>query len=898
LTFNLFYAIILDDMERVWFTSGRGFSVRSILVFVLTVFIAALLWITLSPSPKASAIDGFDASWKGDSLLYDGDSYYAAPPAKAGESHGLPVGTQYYVHVEQIDGAPKIQKAHVIYFAPGADPPTEVIATYINYDYSTENVFTNPQGRQDIDVIPPGEESTYSSCQVDGIGWIICPIAVFLADGMDQIFDLISGFLTVQPSNLSDPNDDLYIAWNIMRSIANVAFIVVFLIIIYSQLTNLAVSNYGLKKLLPRLILAAILVNLSFIITALAVDISNILGYSLQDIFVQIRQDTFKMDNDSWSANTVFWEDVTNFVLSGGALVGGTIAFSIASAGAGGAIYLLLPLLVGLILTVLFVLLILAARQAIIIILIVIAPLAFVAYLLPNTEGWFKKWRDLFMTMLIFFPAFSLVFGGSQLAGGIIMQNATNIFTMIFGLAVQVAPLVITPLLLKLSGGLLGKIAGIVNDPRKGLLDRTKNWSNARAEMHRTRSLGKPGGANPFRRIAQRLDDSASNVKNRTSMYTTENENRYHQTSKYHSLYEGTQGAETEKKRIEAVHERDYKTKVRNSPNLLLKEMDLRTTVDEASESSEQLSRLYEGVRSGVDISTTKNLGALTLRANETTRNLALTAISIQTSKRIQQNQLSDALLKNAVKIDGVKIREWAGITDLSNGAESALTYAVNLKREAEGKLVAERAQLMKHFKLDGALRQQLATGFDVVSPPDSGGNVYTFQASDEYTRDAAIEAQFKTGSFDDQAELIAMSGRGDSAYDFRSTISDSIPANGLPAKALFLGGRFINEVGLGNVSGMKGPNSLTYWAAQSIIGGKIKAEDFANSDASGLKIYLDAAKNGIRDGYVSSGEMPAFTANLRALKQTAALILDPSTDLDRHATQAAKDVLEQIKNL
>ena len=55
-----------------------------------------------------------------------------------------------------------------------------------------------------------------------------------------------------------------------------------FLAIIISQLTGFGISNYGIKKMLPRLIIAAILVNLSIYICQIAVDLSNILGYGLR----------------------------------------------------------------------------------------------------------------------------------------------------------------------------------------------------------------------------------------------------------------------------------------------------------------------------------------------------------------------------------------------------------------------------------------------------------------------------------------------------------------------------------------------------------------------------------------------------------------------------------------
>jgi hypothetical protein len=736
--------MIVDDMERVWSTARRGFSARSIFMFVLAVFITALLWASFGSSTDTHAVDGAPttstpANWNNDSLLFDGHRFFPAPQAKAGEGHGLAVGTNYYVYVQEPSTDRQVlPKAFVIYFAPGLDPPTATSASYISYDYGSR-VFSNPEGKQTIQVTPRGEESSFaaSSCSVEGIGWIICPVSVFLAGGMDIIFDMVKGFLEVQPTVLGDPNNDLYTAWNIIRSIANVAFIIVFLIIIYSQLTGLGVTNYGLKKLLPRMIIAAVLVNLSFFITALAIDISNILGYSLQDIFTQIRQDTFNVTSDTWSNSTTQWADITGFVLSGGAVVGGIAAYSIATAGAGGAIIVLLPILLGLILTVLFVLLVLAARQAIIIILIVIAPLAFVAYLLPNTEGWFKKWRDLFMTMLIFFPAFSLVFGGSQLAGGIIIQNATNVFTMIFGLAVQIAPLVITPLLLRLSGGLLGKIAGIVNDPRRGVMDRTKNWSKDRAEMHRLKSLGKPGGLNPFRRIAQRFDDNNQNVKNRTSQYQTANENRYHQTSRYSKIHTDAHQAELAKQRIENQNKSHTQRILNNSGSDLHLE---NVRLEESNIELGKQTKITEGdifeYRAGRRVAT----GELNTLMTNMKENLTITAAEMQRAQSaqfIEQKNISEAFA--AKTIAGRALLARAGGIDPS-GAIRAEANALGALAKLEKEALDSSVQLLNARAIESNMTLK-AYALQVVEQ-----EINTKGAHQSQVLEAALEASAQDG--------------------------------------------------------------------------------------------------------------------------------------------------------
>lgn len=539
-------------MELVRFPSRGGYSVRSIFSFVLAVVIAAILWATFSSTPTHAA---GEATWQsGTTILYDGHGYNQDKEFKD-PTGTIPQGaTIYKTPVQTVGDRSTDQKVFVLYFSPGVDPPTATSVKYVEFDYNN-GTLANAQNQKDVVATPQNAEgNSGSSCSVGGIGWIICPVSEFLADAMDSMFEILANMIVAQPLVLGDTNNSMYVAWNIMRTIANIAFVIAFLIIIYSQLTNVAVSNYGLKKLIPRLIVAAVLVNISFFIAALAIDISNILGYSVQDVFNAIREQTFHLTEDNISGfNTNTWGAVTAAVLAGGGLVGGVYYM------AAGGLYLLLPVLLGLLLTIIFVLVILAARQAIIVILVIIAPLAFVANLLPNTEKWFDKWKDLFFTMLIFFPAFSLVFGGSQLAGQLIIQNAgDNIIMLIFGMAVQIAPLVITPLLLKLSGGLLGRIAQIANNPRKGIIDRNRNWAQNRADHAKYQNI-KRGARwyNPSSYgagMVRSADFRKRRLSDNTDIWKQEATNRYEQTKKYDGINERKAAAELDKEGIHSHH--------------------------------------------------------------------------------------------------------------------------------------------------------------------------------------------------------------------------------------------------------------------------------------------------------------------------------------------------------
>lgn len=842
-------------MERVWSTLRRGFSAQSIFMFVLTVFITALLFVTFGSQTQTHAVDGPTASWKGESILYDGHQYFFQGEAKAGDSIGLPVGANYYLYTPDNSGAstPKTVKAFVIYFAPGVDPPVEKTATFATYNYSSSKVFSSQTDKKTIPLTVKGKEGSYSSCTIEGVGWIICPITTFLADGMDNIFNIVKGFLVVQPATTTSTGNDLYVAWNIMRSIANVAFIIVFLIIIYSQLTNLGVTNYGLKKLLPRLVIAAVLVNMSYLICAIAVDISNILGYSLQDIFISIRQNTFNINNDTWSnSGEIGWQAVAAFVLSGGAA---TVGIIIASGGTiGAAIYLLVPVLIGLVLTILFVLLILAARQAIIVLLIIIAPLAFVAYLLPNTEEWFKKWRSLFTTMLIFFPAFSLVFGGSQLAGGLIIQNATSIIGVIFGLAVQVAPLAITPLLLKLSGGVLGKIAGIVNDPKKGLLDRTKSWTGDRAAMHKARGLRDNNlrWYNGSRRIARALDNNNRNVKDRTSLYGAEADNRYHRSERYADLHQNTFAVEQEKNIIDNTHKEHLQHQINNrgtdlhAQNLRLEDLKQRVEV-----SIKETETQIDEYRSG-RVVVTGELGQLMHSLQDSHEALALSAIRRKSASDVTNDNWTTRFIRDE------HLQILAGGVGGQQAANVALASAIATEYKAYDENVSAARSLASHFKLSVEQRNELANG-NAVTGTNSNGIARQFTAGDAFTREVAIVDTIKAAPYGMGRSIIERSGSADFAQ-FRSAIAEAMETGGWENKGAFFDGETRDAIKQGTFD----QAFLKQRAAEFLVNGKLSADLMSTNHKSSLQTFIDAAEE-LRNGTIVVSNDKFAAGNLDA---------------------------------
>ena len=298
--------------------------------------------------------------------------------------------------------------------------------------------------------------STGDDCKnsLGAIGWLVCPTTGAIAQGVDFLYGLIKDFLEIDPVVQQD-GAPIYEIWKYCRGFANIVFIIFLLVVIYSQITGLGISNYGIKKALPKLIVVAILINLSFLICTIAVDVSNIVGESTRSLFDSVANSAVPANSGMNAQDmTVASAEMYSAMAGGAALtIGGTvIAFET------GAIWMLIPLLLGAIVAVVTGLITIALRQAVVALLIMIAPLAIVAYMLPNTENLFTKWRKLLTQMLVFYPAFSLLFGAANLAGFAIIMSAKDGFGLLLGVAVQIFPLFFSWKLMQMSGTFLGTV--------------------------------------------------------------------------------------------------------------------------------------------------------------------------------------------------------------------------------------------------------------------------------------------------------------------------------------------------------------------------------------------------------------------------------------------------------
>lgn len=818
-----------------------------------------LVGIFLNTLTHSTSVYAVDAEWSGHNLTYNKEKYTKVSDDKKIKQFNLPDNSLVYVNEDK-----NKKETKVIYF-PSSEISSLSSATYAVYSFTPPNTYEQTS-TSTISIESPSENSTSTSCDVQGIGWIICPVSNWLADGIDFMYSALQEFLKTKPLETTNQNSGIYLAWVIMRNISNVAFIVAFLVIIYSQLTSVGISNYGVKKMLPRLVIAAVLVNLSFTFCAVLLDLSNIAGYAFQDAFMGIKNtiSTVGENTSTWT-----WSEVISTALSNGALaVGAGYAVSLALTTE------ILPMLVPAAtlagLTLLFILLIMAARQALIIILIIVSPLAFVCYLLPGTEKWFKKWRDLFFTMLVFFPAFAVVFGGAQLAGILIIQNASGsngAIMHVLGMLVQIIPLAITPLIMKFSGGVLGKFAGFVNDKNKGLYDRSKNWSKDRRETIKNKKLANPNMArfNP-NRLRRWADHKGRALKKDLETSQKNAENSFRNTARYKKLDLDARQASRRSDFLSAQDDNRYlESTMGHAPDDIYEK---RPAYDRA------LRAVIPTYATRQDLKAHQQQTAFMNDIKDLETEIATAGLIKNNAQRQQHSEFAEQL-KNSKEL-----QEKAGgnvFKDANGnliGANAALASAIATSRSEYAKSVDEAHQIMKHYKLSAEQRQKISLGNSVTL---SDGTL--LDSNNIFVREAAIEEQIKYGTVTEVAQLVS-----ELPPEFYSSVAAALASSGVKNKASFMGGKLIDDMVKGAINNRQ---DLLNYCADWLQGGKYKPETLATTEADGVKLLMEAVKN-----------TSVITDKKRQdLKKVINTILTDKR-LSANATDATKEQFEIFRNM
>jgi hypothetical protein len=290
------------------------------------------------------------------------------------------------------------------------------------------------------------------------LSWLICATIRVLVGSVDWIRDnVVVPFLEEKPIDVVNDKSaqGIYKIWQQFRNIASVFFILVFFLVIFG--TAIGWDNYQIKKILPRLVVGALLVPLSWYICVAVVDVGYVVAQGLLAITSNIIP----------NADITFTSSIQKLFF-GGAIVLGV------AAGAGGLVAVSLGVLVSMFVAFFVVFLTLVLRKILITALIVTSPFWFLAWILPNTGKLFKEGWSNFTRLVAMYPLVILIFEAGRLFSATAATTAGNKaevgVTPLFQIIGLTLPLFALPMTFSWAGkglamgsNLVGKGAGVVD---------------------------------------------------------------------------------------------------------------------------------------------------------------------------------------------------------------------------------------------------------------------------------------------------------------------------------------------------------------------------------------------------------------------------------------------------
>lgn len=336
-------------------------------------------------------------------------------------------------------------------------------------------------------------EEVGSACQLRGLlGILVCPVVRFLSVVTESSYKVLAYMLDYPASILADSASPIRLVWFKFRDYANIVLTVLSLASIVMFMLSRNLNVYNLRKLFPQIVVTAILINLSFIICQVLVDVSNVAGAGIFDLLKTLKNNVL-LAQDPVDTETGFLSSIIVPILAGTSVMVTVIITAPALLG------IIFPLIIGMMGTAVIILFALLMRQAMITLLIILSPVAFALSLLPNTKNIFNRWKKLFFGSLILYPIISMLFGVGGLAYTITEGVSESSWQSLLSVMFLFIPLAATPIVVKQStralpmlGASLSRLVGSSKDPGSlgGLMrDKSKN-SKTIQSMRRTGTRG------------------------------------------------------------------------------------------------------------------------------------------------------------------------------------------------------------------------------------------------------------------------------------------------------------------------------------------------------------------------------------------------------------------------
>jgi hypothetical protein len=298
-----------------------------------------------------------------------------------------------------------------------------------------------PPGLGDPSASSSANGGDTSTCPLSSgpLSWILCPVIDLVQEGIKAIMEKVVVPLLVVPPLSSETTNPIHQLWSNFLALSDALLVLVFLFMIFSTVASFGAESYTVKRVLPRIIIAAILIQFSFLLCSLLVDVGNVVGTGIAGIATQVA----KGANVDGSSDPEGIAKAISLALTGAGAAGIAIAIGIPA---------ILLFLLSAIIAAFSALVTLALRILILNVLIIVSPLAFAAWVLPNTDGLFKKWLSLIIKLVMMYPMIILIFSISVILSSVSAAPGTSSIAQVVAGFFPIVALMMIPWTFKWAG--------------------------------------------------------------------------------------------------------------------------------------------------------------------------------------------------------------------------------------------------------------------------------------------------------------------------------------------------------------------------------------------------------------------------------------------------------------
>jgi hypothetical protein len=346
-----------------------------------------------------------------------------------------PVGVTYNGQITDIVLKSKNANGTTTYTAQLSDScnPAETAITITaraGSNITPKQTIPPPPGSTSVTTTPP----VTCNAGLNPLNWAICAIVNGMVDISNSLDNLINNLLSVGTGSNATCNGtptEIFggtspgcgitantsaaykTAWGSFRDIALGLLVVACLVVIVSTALGFELLDaYTIRKMLPRIIIVAIAITLSWDLMDFFVQLTNDLGYGIRYLIYK------PFEGLKLTLNIGGGGGVAVTLIGGAAITAlgifGLLLFAMSAA-----------------LSLFTAFLVMILRQILITILIIVAPVAIVCYILPNTQRIYSLWWNLFARALLMFPLIAAVIAAGRVFAAVAFQNPNPISQII-----------------------------------------------------------------------------------------------------------------------------------------------------------------------------------------------------------------------------------------------------------------------------------------------------------------------------------------------------------------------------------------------------------------------------------------------------------------------------------